>query len=211
MPKKRNDVVSIEENADERISTEATSSPSDDKPRKKRTGVYIPLNEFGQLDSARIRDTNREGIEQARVALGVSSGASTGAVEGTAGIVTEDHVKTMLKYYGYLPVSVIPPMINSRLRDAGRPEISDTLALQTYMLSDKQIESMSPDGAQFLNQLIEGLPQWIKDLLFSFGPGAKFLGQLAIITAMQTKAMLDAYKIQNPTEQPVNGAEAKPN
>lgn len=204
---RRKDVAPIEETIEE---TTTTTSENGDKPRKKRGGVYVPLNEFGQLDTARLRDAQREGIEQARIALGATGGGSSTAVEGSVGLITEEHMKIVLKYYGYLPANTIPSLINPKLRVAGRPEISSDMALSSYMLTSEQIESMAPDGAQFFNQLIEGLPQWVKDLIFSVGPGAKFFGQLAIITAMQTKAMLDAYKIQNPIEaQPES--ETRPN
>ena len=198
---RRKDVVNIVEEPE--IST-ADNGENKPKPRK---GVFVPFDNEGNLDLKRVRDP--EGIDAARNALGVV--APSTAVAGTPGLITEEQVKFALGYYQYLPTNTIVPFINRPLRENGRPEISQELALRCYTLSEEQIASAAPDGAQAINQIIDALPQWLKDFLFSFGPGAKFLGQLAMFTAFQTQRMLTIYKSQNPPEQPIGTVESKPN
>ena len=205
--KRRNDVAMPEENS-EQISVEATSS---EPIHRKKKGVFVPFDANGQLDMRRVRDP--EAINAAREALRVSAQPEGAAVAGEVQFITDEHVKMLLGAYMTGCSYVVPGIVNPKFRVQGIPEISHDLATRIYQLTPEQIESLTPDGVAFLNQQFAALPQWLKDWLTAFGPGAKFLGQLGFITAMQTKTLLDEWKRMNmPADMPVNGAAVeKPN
>lgn len=202
-PRKRTDISP----SDEQQAAIATEVPTEVKQKAVRRGVFVPLTEFGAIDHARVRDVNKDVMEQVRVAM-AREGSST-AIEGEVQIISEDNVKWALKRYMDGCAYAAPAFLRSRSK--GAIDIPRELAQQVYRLSDEQLEELAPDGAKFANQQFENLPQWIKDWFLAIGPGAKFFGQLAFITAMQTQTLVAEWQKLHPQpEQPVNGAPAEP-
>jgi hypothetical protein len=197
--KKRTDLTPGDEQAAENPATFSLESPA--APTRKKKGVFIPLDENGQLDRARVRDLGA--VEQARAAL--KAGESK-AIEGEVQHITEDHVKWALKRYMDGCSYVIPAVLKSRSQ--GIIVIPKDLAHSVYQLKDSQLDELAPDGAKFFNQQFEKLPEWIKEWFLAVGPGAKFFGQLAVITALQTQTLVEEWKKTMP-KTPPNGSDSE--
>ena len=168
--------------------------------------MFVPLTETGAIDHARVRDANKQLFEQVKTAIAHESSAGE-AIVGEVQIISEENVKWALKRYMDGCSYAAPALLRSRSQ--GVIDIPHDLAKQVYRLTDEQLSELAPDGAKFANQQFEKLPQWIKEWFLAIGPGAKFFGQLAVITAMQTQTLVQEWQKLHPQPE-AETAESKP-
>lgn len=180
--------------------------------------ISLRVNEEGAIDWSQMSDKQKEMFFETisndpdvleRVAGAVGDGEG-----GEAGLITEDHVKWFLSMYAKGEAWAIPAYIKKQSK--GLVVIPPKVAEEVYSFSEKELESMGPDGAQFANEsIIPNLPEWMKGWIVELGPGAKFIGALMIHTVMKTQALTEWLKTQPRTvdaaatvpnaAQPVNG------
>lgn len=205
MPRKRNDVAPVSDAPADELTLQPPSNPTE--PKAPRLGAYIPLTADGQIDEKRIRPSQRESFEKAAAAIRAQGAGSSTAVAGEVQFITESHIQMALGFYAQGCAYAVPAYL--RKQSKGAINIDRALAVRVYQFTPEQLEMLTPAGVEFANQQFANLPQWIKDWLLAIGPGAKFFGQLAFITAMQTRTLIDEWKRMQPIpatqEQKVNG------
>lgn len=121
-----------------------------------------------------------------------------GAVETPAGPVTAEHVKWFLTWYAKGEAIAIPWFIKSKSK--GLIKIPPKVAEEIYSFDEKTLEDLSPNGAQFANEVvIPNLPEWMTRWITELGPGEKFIGGLLLHTAIKTTALVEWIKTQPQT------------
>lgn len=209
MPRKRQDVTPPDTNAAEDFTlSQPQPAQAATEPKAPRLGAYIPLTADGQVDRKRIRPSQEENVNRAIAALKAEASSSApGAVAGEVQFITEAHITMALGLYAQGCAYAVPAYL--RKQSQGAINIDRGLAQRVYQFTPEQLAALTPAGVEFANQQFANLPQWMKDWLLAIGPGAKFFGQLAFITAMQTRTLIDEWKRMQPTptapEQKTNG------
>jgi hypothetical protein len=166
-------------------------SPSfdQDKPKKPRLGVYVPLKEDGSVDMDRAKDP--QALQQAKAALSATGGVQEGKKPVSSGVVS-----MLIGYY---------PQLSSRaacvLAKRKRPDlaIEPSAALSYFRFDKDQQKELTEKAMAYLNT---SAPEWLRDMLGMVGPGSEFLGTLVAITYMQMQAFNSSLE-EMPRDRPL--------
>lgn len=192
--------------------------------RRRTSRVSLPIGEDGSIDWEGAKPGTRERfaelVSSDPTALEIFAESLKSETEAVPYAITEDHVKTFLTLYGIATSYIAPVVIEKRTR--GRIKIPHDLASRVYAINDAQKDKLAPPGAQWANAHV---PEKIRKLIAEIGPGAEFLGGLAMITYAQTQQVMREWEQMQklsgpantipssvappspPPQQPVNGKE----
>jgi hypothetical protein len=168
----------------------------DSTPRTHR--ISLRVDDDGHIDWSNVTDQQKESFVKAVTndadameMLGNAIGGDEEPIQ--SGIVTVEHVKTGLEMYSKLEAWAIKTIIKKKSR--GLIIIPPEVAEAAYKFPEETKTLLAPDGAQAINEtVIPALPEWLQELLLEAGPGARFLGGLAIHSVMSTMQIIQYIK-----------------
>ena len=182
--------------------------PQEENQPSRASRISLHVSEDGTIDWSQATDAQKQAFIQTVTHDPETLemiGSAVGDEETPEGFVTPAHMKIFLEGYAGAERAAIPWLIEQKSK--GLIKIPKEVAKEIYSFTEEEKESIAPDGAKFVNEeLMPNLPDWFKEWLFAFGPGAKFLAALAIHTSMKTITLIDYIKQQPQTVDANQGA-----
>lgn len=172
--------------------------PQEEQSGSKARRISLRVTDEGKIDWSQVSDKQKESFVEAVTndpdALEMIGAAVGGDGEAKlAGPVTVEHVKTALDWYAKGEAWAIPLLIKKKSK--GLIVIPPDVANAAYQFQEETKSVLAPDGAQFINEeIIPNLPEWLKKFIFEVGPGAKFLGGIALHSIMSTMQLIEYIK-----------------
>lgn len=178
------------------VSPPPPASSSATEPAEARNGkkrISLPLRENGSIDREAVRAPSKERL---RTALSIDRDyfADLGAgIEGeispATGPLKEEHVQILLSLYEQGIQWGIPQYLKGQTK--GTFVIPQPIAEKCFRFSIEKKSELSVKGALFLNS---SLPSWMLEWFAKAGPGADFIGGIAIATWCMTQAAVAETK-----------------
>lgn len=178
---------------------EETGAPSPPRPRslriKHRDGRIL----WGEMKDADLLEFSElvKADPQSRALLSEEP-------EKTAEVITPKHIGQFLDLLAFMERLIVPPMVEKKTKLKMHPSVVQ----RCFVFSDKVKSDLGPCGAEAANNV---LPEAVKRAISKVGPGAEFIGGLAVaVHAQFTMALTLTMQMEFKRRQAAGAQSAPP-